>query len=148
MFPLNLLSSLLGGGIATKAMAAVLVAGLLFTGVKCTSTQLELNKANREIATLSTDNAQLKINNATLKSNVDKAVEANQSTVDANRQLLAERNQAQQIIAELSKTKEKQKADLAAANKKIDDMLKDPKNEGSVAPVLRETLRDVQRRSK
>jgi hypothetical protein len=121
MFPLNLLSMLFGGGIATKAMAAVLVAGLLFTGVKCTSVQIELNKANQQIATLSTDNAQLKVNNATLKSNVDKAVDANQSTVEANRQLLAERAQAQALIAELSKTKEKQKTDLVAANKKIDE---------------------------
>ena len=139
---------LLGGGIATKVMTAVLVGGLLFTGAKCTSVQLDLNKANKEVARLSTDNAQLIVNNATLKSNVEKAADANASTVEANRLLLEERSKAQALIAELSKRQQKQKADLAAANKKIDDMVKDPKNEGSVAPVLRETLRDIQKRGK
>jgi hypothetical protein len=145
MFPLNLL---FGGGIATKIMAGVLLAGLLFTGAKCTYAEHELSNANQQIVVLTKDNATLTVNNATLKANVDKAADANAATVEANRLLLAERAKAQQIIAELSKRGAKSSSDLAAANKKIDDMLKDPKNDGNVAPVLKETLRDLQRRSK
>jgi hypothetical protein len=100
------------------------------------------------VSTLQENNAILKANNTTLKFNLEEAAKANQSTVEANKKLLEERKDAQALIAELAKQKQVSQANLADANKKIDEMLKDPRNNGTIAPVLRETLKDIQKRKK
>lgn len=146
---------LFAGGMVTKAVMIGLIAIMLGTGVSCSYKMGELALAKNKIGKLevkngelTADNTTLKSNNAILKGNLSAAEEANKTTIEANRQLLKERQDAQTAIDNLAKDKKKALDNLAVANKKIDDMLKDPKNNGSVAPVLRETIRDIQGRSK
>lgn len=97
---------------------------------------------------LETNNAILKQNNLTLKSSLDTAAEANQVSATANKKLLDERKSAKEAIDAIARSKAKDRDALNAANKKIDEMLKNPKNDGVVAPVLSETIRDIQKRGK
>ena len=146
---------LFAGGIITKLAMIGLLAGFVGMGVSCTSKEVELKLANSKISKLevannqlSTDNTTLKNNNKILKDDLQAAIDVNKTTVDANNKLLQERKDAQTAINNLAAANAKSKAELDKAKQKIEQMLKDPKNNGPIAPVLRETIRDIQERSK
>lgn len=143
------------GGIITKLAMIGLLVGMMGMGVSCTSKEVQLKLANSKVTKLetangqlSTDNTTLKHNNKILKDDLNKAIDVNKTTVDANNKLLQERKDAQIAIANLAAANAKSKDELDKAKRKIEDMLKDPKNDGPIAPVLREIIRDIQERSK
>ena len=139
-----MLNLLFGGGIFTKIAMVLLFVALVaaagFGVVK--STQLTLSQ--HKVAGLEVKITQLETDNATLKKNVETITAVNATNVETNNKLLEERQDAQDAIAELAKQKAANQKKLADANKRIDELLKDPKNNGTVAPVLAETIKTIQ----
>jgi hypothetical protein len=150
---MGFLLQLLSGGLATKITVAVLTVGFIFSSSMYVIKHAQLEHAQKQIEKLevtvkqvTTDNEILKSNNATLKLNLQGALDANVKTVDANKKLLEERIAAKIAIDALAKSKAEEKKLLDDAKGKITEMLKNPANNGTVAPVLRETIRDIQKR--
>jgi cell division protein FtsB len=146
---------LFAGGMVTKLVMILALAGFLGSGASCALKTHDLKQANKNVATLqqkntelSTDNVILKQNIGTLKSNIDSIVKTNEANVEVNRKLVAERTASKAVIASLAANTAKTKASLDDANKKIEEMLKNPANDAPVAPVLLETLRDIQKGKK
>jgi Tfp pilus assembly protein PilN len=105
------------------------------------------------ITELTAEKAQLIANEVVLRSNIDtvkanlkaerEANAANMATID---KLLEDRKDAQQQIKKLADLKAKNKRASDALNKNVEEMLKkDPKNNGPLSPVLKETIRGIQR---
>jgi hypothetical protein len=86
----------------------------------------------------------LKSNNQVLQTNIQSLQSANSTNSQTIQKLIEERADAQQAINNLSATKLKDKKTIAALNKRLNDILSDPKNDGVVSPALRETIRDIQ----
>jgi hypothetical protein len=97
---------------------------------------------------LEADNAQLVINNATLKSNVTTLEGANATDAQTIEGLKADHAAAEKVVGELAKQAEQNRQALAATQATLDKLAKDPKNNGVVAPDLRETIRSIQGASK
>lgn len=156
---MGIINLLFGGGMFTKLAIMGLLFAFASTGASCAWKTVKLNseinavnKKNGELETkngqLSTDNATLKSNIETLKSNLDIAADANAKIAEANRQLLNERKLSKEAIEILAHARDVATRNLQEANRKIDEMLKNPANNGALAPVLRETIRDIQNRNK
>lgn len=141
-----LLELLFGGGLTTKIAMVVLAGGLVVSGFGYVHKSVELAVADHKVNSLQTQINQLTTDNTQLKENVDLITNVNQTNVATNQKLLDERKDAQAAIATLAKQKKITAEALANAQKAVDDMLKDPqKNDGPLAPVLRETIRGIQK---
>lgn len=148
---MSLLSSAVGlaGGSQVKLIiGVVLITGALAAagGIwwhirSLTNTVASLEK---EKSDLIVDNKIYKTNNDVLKSNVITLEGANKSTSATAQALIAERKGAQIAIANLAASNLKDKQALDVAKRKLEDLLKDPANDGPVAPVLREIVRSIQ----
>lgn len=143
-----MLQLLFAGGLLTKVAVIVLTAGLLTSGASCAFKTVQLKATQHKVAGLEVKVTQLSTDNAILKKNVETITKVNETNVATNNKLLEERRDSEAAIAALAKQRADAKKKLDDANKKIDAMLKDPKNNGAVAPVLRETIRDIQRKTK
>lgn len=139
-----LLELLFGGGLTTKIAMVALAAGFALSTFGYVHKTGELVLAEHKNTTLEKQVQQLTADNTQLKANVDTITKVNQVNVETNNKLLAERKDAQAAISNLAKQKQVTSQKLDEANKKIDEMLKDPKNDGPVAPVLRETIRSIE----
>ena len=146
--PLAFIASPTGIKVVGIAFLAVVVG----VGAYITVQKIDINAKKREIATLTeernqltVDNRILKENNTALKDGLKKLAVANQTNYDTAKQLLAERAKAAQAIANLAVANRRNGESLTRLNVKIEEMLKDPKNDGPVAPVLREVIREIQK---
>lgn len=112
-----------------------------------------MSSMQNTITELTAEKAQLIANEVVLRSNIDtvkanlkaerEANAANMATID---KLLEDRKDAQQQIKKLADLKAKNKRASDALNKNVEEMLKkDPKNNGPLSPVLKETIRGIQR---
>jgi predicted RNase H-like nuclease (RuvC/YqgF family) len=128
-------------GAVVIALAAVAISGTLYY-IHHLRTQVATLEEQKN--TLEANNKILQENNIVLKDNAMKFSEANQTNLGTVKSLLSERAAAQKVINDLALASQNDKKVIASLNGKIDDMLKDPKNDGAVAPVLRETIRGVQ----
>ena len=137
-------SLLFGGGLITKVAMIVLFAALVASAGFGVVKSGQLAASRHKVEGLEVKVTQLQTDNAILKKNVETITKVNETNVETNKKLLDERKDAQDAIAELAKQKTANKKKLDAANKRIDELLKDPKNNGTVAPVLRETIKSIQ----
>lgn len=139
-----MLNLLFGGGILTKiVVTALFVALIAVTGLNMVqSGQLKL--AKHKIAGLEITIVQLQTDNAILKKNVETITGVNEANVEANRKLLEERKDAQAAIEALNLQKALSDKKIRFANKRIDELLRDPKNNGELAPVLADTIKNIQ----
>jgi cell division protein FtsB len=149
---MSLLSGALGlaGGSQLKLIAVVVGAGLLITAVGggllyVHNLKSTVQKQEAQIVQLKTDNAILTDNNAVLKDNMKKLATANFTNWQTAQSLIADREKASTAISNLAAASLHDKKTLDRLNQKITDMLKDPKNDGAVAPVLREIIREIQK---
>jgi len=146
MIPVGLLAS-------PKTWAAIAIIGFVVAvGAYVGIQKVEISSLKKEVATLTeernnltVDNKVLKENNTTLKDGLKKLAVANQTNFDTAKQLLEERGKATQAIANLAAANRVSNQKLDRLSVKIEEMLKDPKNDGPVAPVLREVLREIQK---
>jgi len=110
-----------------------------------------VHRLNVDIATLETEKTQLIANNQVLvennkilKDNVNKIIEANATTSNTVASLVAERQDATKAIANLAAATANDRQTIAKLKQNLTDLIKDPKNDGLVAPALRETVRSIQ----
>jgi len=148
---LTLLSIILGGGKGTKISAIVgailLVAASTFIGLKLVEIhQLhsKIEKQNVQITNLSLDNKILTENNAILKNNQEVLKSSNQSNYDAAKKLDEERAESKAAIITLASQNVKSKEAIEILKHTISTLSTDPKNDGPVAKVLIETVRQIQ----
>lgn len=149
---MKFLSLIVSGGIGTQIalwlMGIIMIASGAFGIIyKLDSIRLErkLSIATTNIKNLTVDNEILKSNNGTLKENLKRTADANATTYETAQKLLQERDDTQKIIDSLSVKARSEKALLSRLMGQIDQLSKDPKNEGVLAPVLKETIREIQK---
>lgn len=134
--------------LTSKVGAILLAIALALATFGFISKSVQLVASEHKVAGLEVTVKQLQTDNAILKKNVETITKVNETNVETNKKLLQERADAQAAIANLAKQKASNKKQLDAANAKIDELLKDPKNNGAVSPVLRETIRGIQEKTK
>lgn len=110
-----------------------------------------VHRLNVNIATLETEKTQLIANNKVLvennkilKENVNQIIEANATTNKTVASLVAERQDASRAIANLAAATANDKQTIDKLKQDLTNLIKDPKNDGIVAPALRETVRSIQ----
>ena len=143
----------------TPAVSAVLpkirlyliVAALAVGAAGIFSAWFYINSLNKKIHTLESANSTLTVDNKILLQNTEvlaenlkKMAEANSTNEQTVKKLLEERSQAQAAVDRLASEAAADRKVISNLNKKLDDLLKDPKNDGIVSPALRETIRDIQ----
>lgn len=104
----------------------------------------EIKNLNNKMVSLAEQNEILVKNNGILKQNQIALEDANKQTYAALLALKAERKKAQAAIAEMARERKRTSQAMEELQAKIDEMRKDPNNNGPVAPVLRETIREIQ----
>lgn len=147
-----LLSFVFSGGKGTKLSILLLVAVLAVIGTYVGLKTLEIRNLNNQITELhavntklTVDNTMLIENNKVLKENQKILYEANDVNQDTIKKLMEERKQSKIAIANLAAANKRGNDALDQLGKKIDELLLDPANDGTVAPVLRETINQIQR---
>lgn len=141
MFSAWLLKTLLNPRVIITIIICVLVGGAYFY---VSGLQNKVQKLEADKLLLETNNAVLKDNVEVMRENVKTLATANHENWKTAQALIAERAEAQKAINNLSVATKNDRAVILKLNKKLDDIIKDPKNDGLVSPALRETVRDVQ----
>jgi hypothetical protein len=134
----------MGGAQIRLAIAAVVItiaAGVAYY-IHYQSGKIETLQTEK--AELQTNNKTLIDNNAILKSNLAQLNTVNDTNAQTIQSLLTERVSAQKAITALANASAANKQVISGLNKRLADIIKDPKNDGVLAPVLRETIRDIQ----
>lgn len=135
-------------GTLKMQILAVVGGGVL---VACLGLGFYIHRLNVNIATLQTEKIQLTANNQiliennkVLKKNVNKIIEANSTTSNTVASLISERQDATKAISNLAAASLNDKQTIAKLKSNLADIIKDPNNDGLVAPALRETVRSIQ----
>lgn len=112
---------------------------------------LSYHRMGVKIETLQVEKGKLQENSEALKAQIEGLqariailTTANDTNLETIRKLTAERADAAAAIAALAATTANNKKVIAQLNERLRQLLADPKNDGVVAPALRETVRDVQ----
>ena len=135
---------------ARAVFISVLIAALCITAgiiyFRMSSMQDTIIELTAEKAELVANEVVLRSNIETVKSNLKAERDANAANIATIDKLLEDRKDAQQQIKKLADLKAKNKRTSDALNKNVVEMLKkDPKNNGPLSPVLKETIRGIQR---
>jgi cell division protein FtsB len=147
----SLITSALGFALTgkTKLIIVAIAGALLLAAVG--GAYIYVNKLKSTIAKLERDNAILTTNNEVLKENVAIMRDNVKALATANHEnwktaqaLIAERAAAQAAINNLAVATKNDRDTINRLNGRLQEILKDPQNDGLVAPALRETVRDVQ----
>jgi chromosome segregation ATPase len=148
---MSIISGVLGApfGQAKLIVIALALGGIIASGV---GLYFYVGHLKSQVATLEVSNKTLEENNKilqvnvdTLKSNQIKLSDANETNLGTIKSLTDERADAQKVIDTLSLAAQSNSANAKKLKQKIADLMKDPKtNDAVVAPVLRETVRDIQ----
>lgn len=132
-----------------KLVAYGLVVGAIALAIFLTHRHIV--SLNSQISALQAANVQLDANNKVLKQNntvlagnVLSLNNANTQNIQTINQLMAERKDADAAIKNLNIGNTNKRHDIDALNAQIIELLKDPKNDGKLAPVLRETIRGIE----
>lgn len=124
---------------------------LSICAVLLTSSSILLFTKTKELENLMEKNTELILTNSTLQTN-NQSLKQNQETLlkvnDTNRETIQrlddERKESKKAIESLAAMNKRDRHALDKIGNKIDEMIKDPANDGDVAPVLREAIRDIQ----
>lgn len=134
--------------ISITTLIGALISCLVFIGIR----EIEIGRLNKQIAALQkennnlvVDNKILKENNLVLKENLKTLADANDANVATAKALLAERNKSVEAINNLAQSNNRNKEAFDRINKKLEELLSDPKNDGPVAPVLKDVIKEIQK---
>lgn len=147
MFPLiNPFTNLVGGlrTIAIFAIVASIVATIAGVFFKLSSMASQISSLQEEKTQLVASNTALQQNVEVLKGNIITIQDANTANLKTIQALLKERKDAQAAINLLASTQKADRQHLENLNRQLESLSKDPKNNGLVAPVLKETIRGIQ----
>ena len=125
---------------ATIIVSAAAGAALYVRSLK--SDIVKLRETNAELVA---DNHIHKENNAVLKENMKKLATANHTNWLTAQSLISDKALTTKALSNLAAMRTADKQSYDRLSKRIEDMLKDPANDGPVAPVLREVLREIQK---
>lgn len=149
---LDTLLSFFGGSKIKLIFITLLVASALTAAASIqlyiSSIKDDLVKTRAQVSKLEADNKILQANIDVMRQNMKTLADANQANLDTIQKLIEERSGAQQVIGNLANMTAKDKQTIASLNKRLNDLAKDPKNDGIVSPVLKETIRGVQQSRK
>lgn len=145
---MSFITNILGlGQLKVAVVGAILAALLILVG----GTAYKLKSLGAEVDKLTKENVELSNNNKMMATNIDVLNEnmmmladtamANKMTADS---LIKERKSSQQAINTLAESTVADKQTISRLYSKLDDILKDPANDGVVSPALRETIRNIQ----
>lgn len=140
-------SMFLRSNLSLVMIAIALTAGGIFAysyhkrGIKIDALQVEKGQ-------LQEANANLLAQIEGLRSRIEALTEANDTNLKTIEKLKKERADAAAAIAALAASTENNKKLIAELTAKLRDLLKDPKNDGPVANVLRETIKEIQKNRK
>jgi hypothetical protein len=145
--PLGLITS--NFSIAKKVFGALLILlivlapfVLLYSNISYASK--ENKRLNEMIIELRAENTVLKNNIEILKENIEVLQESNRKNIVVIEKLTIERKEAKKIIDRLSQNRMNDQMSIRIMSDKIKEMLKEAGNDGEVAPVLRETVKNIQ----
>ena len=145
---MGILSMVSGANPVSLQIKAALIGAAIVAAAGCI---FYVHRRNVNIATLETEKSQLIANNKVLvennkilKDNVNQILDANATTNKTVASLVAERQDATKAIANLAAATANDKQTIASLKQNLTDLIKDPKNDGLVAPALRETVRRIQ----
>jgi len=119
----------------------LLAAGSLWYVHSLRSDIQELTSTN---SILTTNNKTLTDNNKTLKDNLTVVSSANNENLKTVDQLKSERADAQRAIDKLNTLSKNDKVALNVLSNRVDELIKNPLNDGALSPVLKETMRGIQ----
>lgn len=142
-FGLSRIKLILGGAIAASIITAIGMTTWYVSSLKD-----DLSKSISKTMMLESNNKILQANIDVLHQNMETLTAANQANVDTIQKLLDERAGAQQVISNLANMTAKDKQTIADLNGRLDELAKDPRNDGMLSPALRETIRGVQQSRK
>jgi len=128
-------------GLAVLISAAAFAAGV-YLHIRGLHGQIDV--LQKEKTQLTADNMVLQQNVQIAKDNLAKVVQANSENYSTIQKLVADRAQSQQAIAELARAATDNKRAADVMNSTLAKLTADPKNDGPVAPALRETIRQIQ----
>ncbi len=104
----------------------------------------DLEKLKEANIILTTNNKQLQENEDILKANQQTCVATNTTDAATIASLLKERQDAQNAVANLAKQQQSNVATIGILGKKLTDLEKNPANDGTLSPDLRETIRGIE----
>lgn len=130
--------------IAISIAVGALLAGAVSLYAYTSKLSSKIKELETENAVLVSNNKIMQENNTVMKENMKRLATANHENWLTSQQLLAERIEAQKAINTLAASRANDKQTIERLNKRLEAMLKDPKNDGIVSPSLRETVREVQ----
>ena len=125
-------------------ITGVVLAAVVGVGLTVYFQHKTIKGLRADITTLETNNATLKQNTDILRTNYLTCSTANQANAATIEALKAERQDALDSLAALAKDQSKSATKIDQLNRLLDNLRADPDNNGSVAPVLRETIRAIQ----
>ncbi len=99
-----------------------------------------------EFSSLQTENEKLVQDKKTLKEDNDRLILINQNNADVIKQMQDDKIKADTIIKNLKIQNGKDSAAMNSLRETIDSMSKDPANNGTVSPVLKNTINSIQAR--
>lgn len=108
------------------------------------SLKSDIVKLETEKISVMATNKVLSQNNDVLKDNISVLNSANTTNLSTIQQLLNERAEALKAINNLASSTANDRQTIVKLNKKLEQLLSDPKNDGIVSPALKETVREIQ----
>ncbi len=142
------------GASALTAKPKLIIAGVIIVAVLATvgGTWIYIKTLNSKITDLEKEKKELiveneihKENNKVLRDNVKTLAVSNHENWKTAQALIAERSSATKAINNLAAANLREKQALDRLSAKVQKMLEDPKNDGEVAPVLKEVIREIQK---
>jgi hypothetical protein len=97
---------------------------------------------------LRAENLTLKHNANVLSGNIDVLQKVNSGNIETIRRLTQERSDSKKAIESLSQRAANDELAINMMSDRIKEMLNNPKNDGEVAPILKETIKAVQQERK
>lgn len=127
---------------------AILLGSLLTSGLGLyfyvKNLKKEIVTLQSQVNSLSANNNILISNNSTLKNNLDVAITSNDNNVTTIETLLRERLQSKEAVEKLAKTELISKKKIKDLTNEVIKLKGDPTQDGPLAPVLKDTLNNVQ----
>ena len=130
--------------VVTAVLAGAVIVAAIGAYFYIGSLNSKIDGLETEKAALISSNKILQSNNDILKENSQRFATANESNLSTVKALINDRAVSQKIINDLATAAARDKSQIDGLNTKLQDMLKDPKNDGTLAPVLKETIRNIQ----
>jgi cell division protein FtsB len=145
--PLGLITS--NFSIIKKIFAALVILLIVLAPfVLLYSSMSNANKENKRlnemIIELRAENIVLKNNIETLKENIEALQDSNKKNLIVIEKLTIERKETKKILDRLSQNRINDQMSIKLMSDKIKEMLKEAGNDGEVAPVLKETVKNIQ----